>query len=100
MEEKRAGAAGTPAAPDAVPNLDADPHRPRAERGFALAEYIADIVDSYERATTRRLVVSAFAQAGIPYKPLRVRSPLRRSAGSPTLTRPRCGRSSGWGGGN
>ena len=44
------------------------PGRRRAERGFAMAEYVADIVDAYERATTRRRVVSAFRQAGILYK--------------------------------
>ena len=44
------------------------PGRRRAERGFAMAEYVADIVDAYERATTRRRVVSAFRQAGILYR--------------------------------
>ena len=41
--------------------------RPRTERGKILAEYISAILDAFERATTRRLVVSAFRQAGILY---------------------------------
>ena len=68
-----------PDTPEVLPDADTDPDtapgRPRAERGFALAEYIADIVDAYERATTRRLVVSAFAQAGILYKTPEGQSP-------------------------
>ena len=51
---------------DVVPTATA-PRRPRVERGKALAKYLAAIVDSYERATTRGLVVSAFRQAGIRY---------------------------------
>ena len=49
---------------------DDDPPRPRpprAERGKALAKYLTAIVDAYERATTRALVVSAFRQDGIRY---------------------------------
>ena len=41
--------------------------RPRAERGKILAEYIAAILDAFERSSTRKLVVSAFRQAGILY---------------------------------
>ena len=46
----------------------ANRERRRAERGKILAEYIVAILDSYEKATTRRLLVSAFRQAGILYK--------------------------------
>ena len=53
--------------PDPTTAPAPEPDHPRAERGYALAEYISDIVDAFERATTRRLVVSAFAQAGILY---------------------------------
>ena len=42
--------------------------RPRAERVKILTEYIVAILDAFERATMRRLVVSAFGQAGILYK--------------------------------
>ena len=41
--------------------------RRRAERGKVLAEYIVAILDAFERASTRKLVVSAFRQAGILY---------------------------------
>ena len=41
------------------------PQPNRAERGLALAEYVLDILDAFERSTSRRLVVSAFRQAGI-----------------------------------
>ena len=41
--------------------------RRRSERGKVLTEYIALILDAFERASTRRLVVSAFRQAGILY---------------------------------
>ena len=53
---------------DIVPD-EAVPQRPapRAERGKALAKYLTAIIDAYERATTRGLVVSAFRQAGIRY---------------------------------
>ena len=38
----------------------ANRERRRAERGKILAEYIAAILDAFERATRRRLVVAAF----------------------------------------
>ena len=41
------------------------PLQNRAERGLALAEYVLDILDAFERSTSKRLVVSAFRQAGI-----------------------------------
>ena len=40
----------------------------RAEWGLAQSEYVMDILDAFERSTTRRLVVSAFVQAGILYR--------------------------------
>ena len=47
----------------------ADQQEPRrAERGKALAESIAVILDAFERATSRRRVVSAFSQAGVFYE--------------------------------
>ena len=42
-----------------------EPAHVRNKRGKQLADYIEAILDAFERATTRRLVVSAFAQAGI-----------------------------------
>ena len=45
-----------------------EPRRRRAERSKALADYMLALLDAYERATTRRRVVSAFGQAGIFYK--------------------------------
>ena len=54
---------------DILPNdAPPQPRPPRAERGKALAKYLTAIIDAYERATTRGLVVSAFRQAGICYK--------------------------------
>ena len=52
---------------DGVDQHEAAPQRPRAERGKVLAEYILTILDAYEKATTRRLIVSAFKRAGIRY---------------------------------
>ena len=46
-------------------NGDDVPPPNRAERGLALAEYVLDILDAFERSTSKRLVVSAFRQAGI-----------------------------------
>ena len=64
---------------DIVP--DDAPPRPRppcAELGKALAKYLTAIIDAYERATTRGLVVSAFRQAGIRYMIPDTQSPARR----------------------
>ena len=46
-------------------NDDDVPLQKGAERGLALAEYVLDILDAFERSTSKRLVVSAFRQAGI-----------------------------------
>ena len=46
----------------------ADVPQRRAEWGLAQSEYVLDILDAFERSTTRRLVVSAFVQAGILYR--------------------------------
>ena len=54
--------------------------RQRAERGKALADYIVALLDAYERATTRRRVVSAFGQAGIFYKTPNPNQPQKRVA--------------------
>ena len=40
----------------------------RAEGGKALAESIAVILDAFERATSRRRIVSAFSQVGVFYE--------------------------------
>ena len=40
----------------------------RAERGKALPESIAVILDAFERATSRRRIVSAFSQVGVFYE--------------------------------
>ena len=42
-----------------------EPAHVRHKRGKQLADYIEAILDAFERSTTRRLVVSAFAQAGL-----------------------------------
>ena len=52
---------------DGVVPHEAAPQRPRTERGKVLAEYVLSILDAYEKATTRRLIVSAFKRAGIRY---------------------------------
>ena len=62
---------------------DEDPRRPRAPQGLALAEYILDILDAFEVATTRRRVDSAFAQAGFSTCPP---TPTISSGRSPTST--------------
>ena len=51
---------GTPRADEQEPR--------RTERGRALAESIAVILDAFERATSRRRVVSAFSQVGVFYE--------------------------------
>ena len=45
----------------------AEPQTNRPPRGTLLAGCIVAILDAFEKATTRRLVVSAFSQAGIAY---------------------------------
>ena len=52
--------------------------RRRSERGKVLAEYILVILDAFERASTRMLVVSAFRQAGILYDTTDPHRPDRR----------------------
>ena len=52
---------------EAFPNEEEEPEPVRAERGKVLADYITAILDAYERAASRRRVVSAFRQAGILY---------------------------------
>ena len=44
-----------------------DQNRQRAERGKLLAEFLVGILDSFERSTTRKQVVSAFGRAGLFY---------------------------------
>ena len=51
---------------EAVPEEE-EPEPVRAERGKVLADYLTAILDAYERAATRKRVVSAFRQAGILY---------------------------------
>ena len=66
------------------------------ERGKALADYILALLDAYEKATTRRRVVSAFGQAGIFDKTPNPTSP---KPGSPTSARVRpvpCGTTLGF----
>ena len=42
-----------------------EPAHVRVQRGKQLAEYLEAILDAFERTATRRLIVSAFEQAGL-----------------------------------
>ena len=68
---------------EAIPNEEEEPEPVRAERGKVLADYLTAILDAYERAATRKRIVSAFRQAGILYD---VPDPHNPSGSSPTLT--------------
>ena len=73
-------------AEDRVEPTDQQPQR--APRGKLLAGCIEVILDAFERATTRRLVVSAFSQAGIAYKIPDPKSPdVRVAFADPGLAR-------------
>ena len=52
---------------EAIPNEEEEPEPVRAERGKVLADYLTTTLDAYERAATRKRIVSAFRQAGILY---------------------------------
>ena len=67
---------------EAIPNEE-EPEHVRAERGKVLADYLTAILDAYERAATRKRIVSAFRQAGILYD---VPDHHHPSGSSPTLT--------------
>ena len=67
---------------EAVPNEE-EPEPVRAERGKVLADYLTAILDAYERAATRKRIVSAIRQAGSLYD---VPDPNHPSGSSPTLT--------------
>ena len=52
---------------EAFPNEEEEPEPVRAERVKVFADYITAILNAYERAASRKRIVSAFRQVGILY---------------------------------